>query len=85
MRQSDKSRQVRRDAAVARPELRLTGTFFELATNPPPEGKHLSVRARDATGDYSIPFAVEYHDGVWHNAKLGSVIEVEIIKWRIWV
>jgi hypothetical protein len=85
LRQSDRSRQVRRDAAVARPELRAGGsTFMDAATNPPPGDRQLSVRARDTTGEYSLPFPVTCRDGLWCHAEHGNALAVEIVKWRIW-
>jgi hypothetical protein len=82
MRYADKGRQVRRDAAVARPELRSAGKFFNVADRLPDEERKVTARAKDNTGDYTIPFAVYRRGETWHNAKSHTVLEVQIIGWR---
>jgi hypothetical protein len=82
MRYADKGRQARRDAAIARPELRGTNSFYDVEAKLPEDDRRVTARAADTTGEYTLPFAVYRRGEKWHNAKCDLVLQVRIVGWR---
>jgi hypothetical protein len=67
---------------MSRPELRGTESFYDVNHRLPEDDRQVTVRARDANGDYTLPFAVYRKNGVWLNAKFGKPLMIAIVKWR---
>ena len=80
---NDRQAQAKRLAALTRPELGSV-LYTKSSERLPEDDRPCTVWADmdDGLGPYRLPFPCEYHDGVWHNAKMGFPLEVKIVGWN---
>jgi hypothetical protein len=77
----ERSIRARRDAAIARPELRRQRPFIKVEDKLPEIGRPVIAYASDGQ-IYRIPFPVIYRgDDKWSNLKHDRTLETTIVGW----
>lgn len=84
----DKANDARRQAALARPELRGHPTYIRVSERMPDVDRPVVAYAQDSDGGYRIPFPCAYRGQnekdrpVWLNLRTETLLEVRVIGWH---
>jgi hypothetical protein len=80
-RETLRSLQIKRAAALTMPELKRAAPYVLTEHRLPEAGRACTVFADDGRGVYRLPFPVVRAGDNWINPKRQSVIAVKIIGW----
>ncbi len=80
----ERSLRAKRDAAMARPELRGGKVYIPVSEKLPEENRECLIWAKmpQDTYPYRVRFPVVYRGGHWFNAASGTQIQVEVVGWN---